>query len=539
MKNSSNSTLGARKKAEALQLQLELTTDEEWEAVVNRPGLIVVDVYSAWCGPCTSMLHTLRRIKLELGDDLLTMATACSDTISAFEKFRMKAEPTWLFFGGGKALRAVHGADGPQLVAAIRELLDTERRIAAGQANRESVMLESLVKPEEVIIPDEDLDDEEGERDARAQEEAELGIEKPLPYAVLFILPHIVSTDRVEAFLSHIVSAGLVIMGHVQLEPQQPQLLSLLLGEEDEEHEDNDRRSEAEYSIKQSVAENASAETSKPTDEDDLRYWADELTKAPLYMLLLQVDDDADEYGGDEGKSVVQVWQELLGPSDLQEAKLNHPDSLVAEFGEEQHAVPAWLPRQRRLQERLAAFAFPALVCCDAPKLLLLPDADHRAVLESLCSAGVEVLAHTQSCLTPAILAALNPAASASNITDHLGKPVFAAVISADSVPKVRADQLGVLHLTASPQCGVGVVTHAGQQDTSQTQSRPVSSRKRNDKTPVFMDGEENQTPRIPTANEIALFFPDLSAELLMAKHLQDDPQTQMQIEQSKEISRT
>ncbi|KAF2364287.1 Adenylate kinase 3/4 mitochondrial [Trinorchestia longiramus] len=531
------SSVGNRKKAEALQLQLEITSDEEWESVVNHPGLIVVDVYSAWCGPCTSMIHTLRRIKLDLGDDFLTMAIACSDTVSVLEKFRMKAEPTWLFFGGGKALSVVHGADGPQLVSAISKLLEKERRIAKGLDVRETVMLESLVKPEEVIIPDEDLDDEEGERAAREAEEAELGLMKPLPYAALFILPHIVSTDRVEAFLSHIVAAGLVIMGHVQLEPQQHQLLSLLLGDDKEEEEENESKNK-EGGEKEALPENTDAGPNPEEELDDLQYWAEELSKAPLYMLLLQVDE-GDENDDKDNRSVVEVWEELLGPTDLEEAKLNNPDCLVAEFGDEEHVVPAWLPRQRCLQERITAFAFPALVNCDAPKLLLLPDGDHQNVLERLHTAGVEVLAHAQSCLTPIIMAALNPAASSPSINDYLGKPVFAAVISAESVPKVSSD-LGVLHLTASPSMlrpdsPDGENSSNAPGGTSQAPSRPVSPRKKADSARAVVDGEESQTPRMPTANEIALFFPDLSPDILMPRenYSQDDPQTQMQIEQT------
>jgi hypothetical protein len=45
-------------------------------------------------------------------------------------------------------------------------------------------------------------------------------------------------------------------MGHVQLELQKPQLLSLLLGEEDEEQDDNERGSDAEYAIKQVIRSN-------------------------------------------------------------------------------------------------------------------------------------------------------------------------------------------------------------------------------------------------------------------------------------------
>lgn len=40
----------------------------------------VIDVYSGWCGPCKAVLGLFRRIKNELGDDLLRFATVSFKT---------------------------------------------------------------------------------------------------------------------------------------------------------------------------------------------------------------------------------------------------------------------------------------------------------------------------------------------------------------------------------------------------------------------------------------------------------------------------
>ena len=58
----------------------------------------VVDVYSAWCGPCKAVLPLFRRIKNELGDELLRFVTAKTDTIDSLEQYREKSKPTFLFF---------------------------------------------------------------------------------------------------------------------------------------------------------------------------------------------------------------------------------------------------------------------------------------------------------------------------------------------------------------------------------------------------------------------------------------------------------
>ena len=38
---------------------------------------IVVDAYSAWCGPCVAIVNTFKKIKNENGDDLLNFAVVC------------------------------------------------------------------------------------------------------------------------------------------------------------------------------------------------------------------------------------------------------------------------------------------------------------------------------------------------------------------------------------------------------------------------------------------------------------------------------
>jgi len=38
----------------------------------------VVDVYQEWCGPCKAMISNFKRIKNEVGDDLLHFAVVCN-----------------------------------------------------------------------------------------------------------------------------------------------------------------------------------------------------------------------------------------------------------------------------------------------------------------------------------------------------------------------------------------------------------------------------------------------------------------------------
>ncbi|MGH0121081.1 UNVERIFIED_CONTAM: hypothetical protein FKN15_069284 [Acipenser sinensis] len=59
----------------------------------------VVDVYQQWCGPCRAVVSLFRKIKNELGDDLLHFAMAETDGTDSLERYRGKCEPTFLFYG--------------------------------------------------------------------------------------------------------------------------------------------------------------------------------------------------------------------------------------------------------------------------------------------------------------------------------------------------------------------------------------------------------------------------------------------------------
>ncbi|XP_016324828.1 thioredoxin domain-containing protein 3 homolog [Sinocyclocheilus anshuiensis] len=123
-------------KKKEISLQININTDDQWSDILATKGLIVVDVYQKWCGPCRAVVSLFRKIKNELGDELLHFATAEADGIEALEKYRGKCEPTFLFYAGGELVSVLRGPNTPLLQRVIQEELSKEKNVLAHGAAR-------------------------------------------------------------------------------------------------------------------------------------------------------------------------------------------------------------------------------------------------------------------------------------------------------------------------------------------------------------------------------------------------------------------
>ncbi|XP_028038862.1 thioredoxin domain-containing protein 6-like isoform X3 [Bombyx mandarina] len=159
---------GAGKKAAQVQLQAELNTDDEWNKFINRDGLLVIDVYTEWCGPCIGMVGNLKKIKVELGGDNLHLAIAKSDTIECLKRFRKRSEPTWMFIAAGQLLNVVFGADAPRLARTIEQELQNEELARKGERERPKRAPHELTPPEQEVAEAK----EKLQQERRAREEA-------------------------------------------------------------------------------------------------------------------------------------------------------------------------------------------------------------------------------------------------------------------------------------------------------------------------------------------------------------------------------
>ena len=53
-----------RRRKEALELSLE--TSQDWENLKSESGLVIVDVYTDWAGPCHIMKPIIHKMKIKV-----------------------------------------------------------------------------------------------------------------------------------------------------------------------------------------------------------------------------------------------------------------------------------------------------------------------------------------------------------------------------------------------------------------------------------------------------------------------------------------
>ncbi|XP_014386587.1 PREDICTED: thioredoxin domain-containing protein 3 [Myotis brandtii] len=126
----------AGKKRE-IQLQTVINSQSLWDEMLQNKGLTVIDVYQAWCGPCKAMQTLFRKLKNELNEDeILHFVVAEADSVAALQPFRDNCEPIFLFSVNGKIVSKIEGANAPLVNKTIINLVNDEKKIAAGEIVR-------------------------------------------------------------------------------------------------------------------------------------------------------------------------------------------------------------------------------------------------------------------------------------------------------------------------------------------------------------------------------------------------------------------
>jgi thioredoxin 1 len=91
--------------------QATAVTDGTFQAEVEQhPGLVLVDFWAEWCGPCRVIAPVLEQIGAEYAGKVKITKLDVDANQQTPMRFNVRSIPTLLFFKGGKHVDTVVGA---------------------------------------------------------------------------------------------------------------------------------------------------------------------------------------------------------------------------------------------------------------------------------------------------------------------------------------------------------------------------------------------------------------------------------------------
>lgn len=91
-----------------------ITTDNNFNEVINSNDLVLVDFWADWCGPCKMLSPILDEIADERG--LLVGKLNIDENPAKMEEYSVHSIPTMVLFKSGQPVRTVIGAKPKHLL---------------------------------------------------------------------------------------------------------------------------------------------------------------------------------------------------------------------------------------------------------------------------------------------------------------------------------------------------------------------------------------------------------------------------------------
>ncbi len=96
-----------------------LTSHNYQTEAAEAPGLVVIDFWAAWCGPCRAMGAVLDEIKDEDADGVKVCKVNVDEERELSDKFEVRVIPTLVFLKNGKV---AFRTEGSRSVEQMKEL---------------------------------------------------------------------------------------------------------------------------------------------------------------------------------------------------------------------------------------------------------------------------------------------------------------------------------------------------------------------------------------------------------------------------------
>jgi thioredoxin 1 len=104
---------------------MEVTTATWDQEVLNAPGLVMIDFWAVWCGPCRMIAPTVEELAKEYTGKVKVVKLNTDENPDIASRYKIMGIPTLMFFKAGQKVDQIVGAvPKPQLKAKLEGLLN-------------------------------------------------------------------------------------------------------------------------------------------------------------------------------------------------------------------------------------------------------------------------------------------------------------------------------------------------------------------------------------------------------------------------------
>ena len=87
-----------------------ITSNDFQTEVLDRSGVVLVDVWAEWCGPCQRMNPVLSALSDQLGEQLLVAKVDADANPELVEELNVQGIPTMILYVDGAPVERIVGA---------------------------------------------------------------------------------------------------------------------------------------------------------------------------------------------------------------------------------------------------------------------------------------------------------------------------------------------------------------------------------------------------------------------------------------------
>ena len=89
---------------------LEVTSGSWDQEVLKDSGVVLVDFWAPWCGPCKAVAPVIEELAVEYKDKVKIAKLNTDDNPDVASRYRIMGIPTLMFFRGGQIIDQAVGA---------------------------------------------------------------------------------------------------------------------------------------------------------------------------------------------------------------------------------------------------------------------------------------------------------------------------------------------------------------------------------------------------------------------------------------------